>query len=52
MVLYALYVFIVIIFSPDIAVCGPGMDIVLLLTVFYFHLILRYVDLARTLCCC
>ena len=38
MVLYALYAFIVIIFSPDIAVRGHGMDIALLLIVFLYAL--------------
>ena len=38
MVLYALYAFIVIIFLPDIAVRGHGMDIALLLIVFYMLL--------------
>ena len=38
MVLYVLYAFIVIIFSPDIAVRGHGMDIALLLIVFYMLL--------------
>ena len=38
MVLYALYAFIVIIFSPDIAVPGHGMDIVLIVDCFLYAL--------------